>query len=350
MSANCTLDVYSAREIAAAAGVAEERVAAVLGSSRFVARGEAVRLARMVARETGETDPRGAETPLFALSSGRQSSPRRVSGLPLALSGTLHCALAAAALVLAMVGQTTTAASVEKSQRPEEVRLVFLTTPGPGGGGGGGGMQQKTPAPRALRKGTRTLSSPLPVREPPPSVPDPEPPKPLEPPPLEAEPLPKVNAPLIVAPADNRNRAGVLDEARADQASRGAGEGGGVGTGRGTGLGAGDGSGVGDGSGGGTGGGPYRPGSGVVPPRLLREVKADYTDEARRRGVRGESLLEIVVRRDGTVGDVRVLKALGAGLDERAIAAVRQWRFAPATRQGTPVDVLVEVAVEFMLR
>jgi TonB family protein len=82
----------------------------------------------------------------------------------------------------------------------------------------------------------------------------------------------------------------------------------------------------------------------------LREVKADYTDEARRRGVRGESLLEIVVRRDGTVGDVRVLKALGAGLDERAIAAVRQWRFAPATRHGAPVDVVVEVAVEFMLR
>jgi protein TonB len=45
-----------------------------------------------------------------------------------------------------------------------------------------------------------------------------------------------------------------------------------------------------------------------------------------------------------------VLQGLGGGLDERAIAAVRQWRFAPARRQGQPVDVIVEVAVEFTLR
>jgi TonB family protein len=50
------------------------------------------------------------------------------------------------------------------------------------------------------------------------------------------------------------------------------------------------------------------------------------------------------------VGDVRVLKSLGAGLDQRAEQAVRQWRFEPARRKGAPVDVLVEVAVEFMLR
>jgi TonB family protein len=56
------------------------------------------------------------------------------------------------------------------------------------------------------------------------------------------------------------------------------------------------------------------------------------------------------VRRDGTVSDVKVLRRLGAGLDDRAIEAVRQWRFAPATRHGTPVDVIVEVAVEFNLR
>ncbi|MBI4485247.1 MAG: energy transducer TonB, partial [Acidobacteria bacterium] len=61
-------------------------------------------------------------------------------------------------------------------------------------------------------------------------------------------------------------------------------------------------------------------------------------------------LLEIVVRRDGTVGDVKLVKALGAGLDQRAVQAVRQWRFAPARRLGTPVDVIVEVSVEFKLR
>jgi TonB family protein len=60
--------------------------------------------------------------------------------------------------------------------------------------------------------------------------------------------------------------------------------------------------------------------------------------------------MEIVVRRDGSVGNVHLLQGLGLGLDERAIAAVRQWRFAPAERQGVPVDVIVEVGVEFRLR
>jgi TonB family protein len=56
------------------------------------------------------------------------------------------------------------------------------------------------------------------------------------------------------------------------------------------------------------------------------------------------------VRSDGTVGNIRLLRGLGFGLDQRATEAVRQWRFTPATRYGTPVDVLVEVAVEFKLR
>jgi protein TonB len=61
-------------------------------------------------------------------------------------------------------------------------------------------------------------------------------------------------------------------------------------------------------------------------------------------------VLEIIVRRDGSVGDVKVLQGLDRGLDQRAIEAVRQWRFSPARRFGTPVDVIVEIAVEFKLR
>ena len=61
-------------------------------------------------------------------------------------------------------------------------------------------------------------------------------------------------------------------------------------------------------------------------------------------------MLEIIVRSDGSVGDVKILKRLGAGLDDRAVQAVRQWRFTPARRLGSPVDVVVEVAVEFKLR
>jgi periplasmic protein TonB len=98
------------------------------------------------------------------------------------------------------------------------------------------------------------------------------------------------------------------------------------------------------------GGGPYRPGSGITPPSVVREVKADYTEEARRRGVEGEVVVEIVVRRDGSVGDVKLVNGLPNGLNDRAVAAVKQWRFSPARRLGQPVDVIVEVAVEFKLR
>ncbi len=83
---------------------------------------------------------------------------------------------------------------------------------------------------------------------------------------------------------------------------------------------------------------------------MLREVKPLYTDEARRRALEGSVVLEVVVRRDGSVGNLRVVRKLGAGLDERALEAVRQWRFAPAKRLGAAVDVVVEVSVEFKLR
>ena len=79
-------------------------------------------------------------------------------------------------------------------------------------------------------------------------------------------------------------------------------------------------------------------------------MKPDYTEEGRRRNIEGDVVLEIIVRRDGTVGSVKVVQGLGAGLDQRATDAVRQWRFSPAKRYGTPVDVIVEVAMEFKLR
>jgi protein TonB len=226
---------------------------------------------------------------------------------------------------------------------------VYLALPGPGGGGGGGGRRQQPPPPKAQRAGTHSLSSPIPARELPPPAPEP---KPIEPPkPLEVKTLPPVMAPIATAASDDKDEEGVLKDAPPPPTpSQGSGTGGGAGTGRGTGLGEGQGAGIGDGSGGGMGGGPYRPGSGVEPPRLLREVKATYTDEARRANISGEVEMEITIRRDGTVSDVRILRGLGGGLSERAVAAVRQWRFAPARMKGTPVDVIVEVSMEFTLR
>lgn len=154
----------------------------------------------------------------------------------------------------------------------------------------------------------------------------------------------------MTAASDVADQAGVPTDAAPVQASHGPGSGDGAGEGAGGGAGEGQGTGLGTGSIAGTGGGPYRPGSGVSPPTLQREVKPTYTEDARRRGVEGDVLLEVVVRADGNVGSVSVVRGLGAGLDGQAVEAVRQWRFSPARRLGTPVDVLVEVAVEFRLR
>ena len=223
---------------------------------------------------------------------------------------------------------------------------------------------------RAERKApkVRKISSPVPPVRKAPQPPVPDPPKPIEPPKIEPPrieppkpepprvdppkppPPPAVQAPVSPAPADSANKPGHLARPPSASASAGPGSGGGVGTGSGPGIGEGRGGGIGPGSGGGTGGGPFQPGSGIEPPTLLREIKPLYTDEARRRSVEGYVVLEIVVRRDGSVGNLRVLRSLGAGLDERALEAVRQWRFGPARRQGAPVDVIVEVSVEFKLR
>jgi len=343
-------DLYSPREIARAAGVPEAAVRQALTDGRdLVTFDEAVRVGRMLVQRTPRPDA-GLSSPAIRLPQSLVRIPQS-RGLPLVVSSTLHIAVIAALLV-ATFNLAPRAASLRIDDTPAEpMRLVFLATPGPGGGGGGGGLLQKTPPPKALREGARKISSPIPERvEPKPIEPAPKPPEPKPEPPLKSEQLPVVVAPIITAPADPRNRVGVLTETTADTESHGPGAGGGAGTGRGTGLGEGDGRGVGPGSGGGTGGGPYRPGSGIEPPRLLREVKADYTEEARQRNVTGEVLLEIVVRRDGSVGDVRILQGLGGGLNDRAVQAVRQWRFTPGRRQGAPVDVIVEVAVEFRLR
>ena len=155
---------------------------------------------------------------------------------------------------------------------------------------------------------------------------------------------------MAAVAGDRVDRLGLIEATQDSGTSQGPGTGGGVGSGEGTGLGEGEGPGLGPGTGGGTGGGPYGPGSGIDPPRLLREVKPQYTEAALRQRLEGEVVVEVVVLRDGRVGDVRLIQRLGAGLDERAVDAVKQWVFEPARRLGAPVDVLVEVAVDFSLR
>jgi len=348
-------EVYSPLEISRAAGVPVERVFAALGRQpQFIAHDEAVRVSRSILRQsqlgTHIATARVAH-PAGLFAALDRSTTRGPRGLSLAVSSTAHVCLVGTIVFLTSLSMTPTATTIQATAPVEQMHLVFLTTPGPGGGGGGGGRLEPKPAPKALKTGRASVSSPLPVRRPPrPIEPVPAPPEPAPPPPLQSEPLPILVAPIVSAPADMRDRIGVMETTTAEAESHGPGKGGGAGTGDGAGLGSGNGPGVGPGSDGGTGGGPYRPGSGIVAPRLLREVKADYSEDARRRGVEGEVVMEIVVTRTGSVGDIKILRRLGSGLDERAVQAVRQWQFAPATRKGAPVDVIVEVGVEFRLR
>ena len=340
-------DVFSAAEIARVAGVRARDVrdlaaTGLIQSSggHFFSPADAVAAVRTLKGQSIVV-----ERPLFRPVSG----VRREPGMPIALSGTLHAAMVAAFVLVASLGMTRTQALVSQDEK-NEMRLVFLVEPGPGGGGGGGGLKQPAPPPPAERKGVEKMRSPVPARRPPPPVDPPVIEKPVEPPPVKAEP---VVAPVVPVAADPRDRAGVPWKPQPtpqETDSQGPGTSGGTGTGQGTGIGEGSGAGIGPGSGGGTGGGPYRPGTGITPPAIVREVKPDYTEEGRRRHLEGDVVLEIIVRSDGSVGNVKLVQGLGAGLDQRAIDAVRQWRFSPAKRYGTPVDVIVEVAMEFKLR
>jgi protein TonB len=348
-----TPQAYSPGEIAQAAGLATEdvlRTLRALGYANadwhglFLPHERALLVAR-AARRGRRMQPAGSPAPLFSLVSQHPGAVRPAT-FPLALSGSIHGLALVMAIWLTTLGLRSSAQTVVEAPR-DPARLVFLMTPGPGGGGGGGGLRQKLPPPAARQQGAKKVGNPLPVRRTPPAEPISTPPEPKV---LPAEPLPPIVAPVVAAAPDPVTRPGTLEPAKTEADSRGAGTGGGVGTGKGAGIGEGDGAGLGPGSGGGTGGGPYRPGAGIEPPRLIREVKPDYTDEARRRNVEGEVELEIVVKRDGTVGNVRVLRGLAAGLNDRAIDAVRQWQFAPAKRFGAPVDVIVQVGVEFRQR
>ena len=223
--------------------------------------------------------------------------------------------------------------------------IVWLPEEGPGGGGGGGGNESlELPQLVELPGADETpLSVPVPDEAP---VVEEE----IEPETLSAQ---QMNIPAVSMASADRMRSGVLDAlATADSGAQGSGSGGGGGSGEGAGSGPGTGSGLGPGTGGGVGGGVYRPGAGIVNPRLLREVKPQYTAEALRAKITGTVYMELVVLQDGTVGEVRITRSLDPvfGLDEEAIKAARQWLFQPGTRFGEPVAILVNLALDFNLR
>jgi TonB family protein len=219
--------------------------------------------------------------------------------------------------------------------------IIWLTQPGPGGGGGGGGNQMKEPPRKAELKGKDKLTVPV----------DKAPT--LEVTKKEPTPVEQLNIPAKSLADATDLLAGALEAPPGPPTSSlGSGTGGGAGTGRGTGIGPGSGSGLGPGSGGGTGGGAYQPGNGVTLPRVLHEERPQYTSDAMRAKVQGTVLLQCVVRPDGSVGDVQVVRSLDStfGLDQQAMNAARKWRFSPGMRLGEAVPVLITIELTFTLR
>ncbi len=213
--------------------------------------------------------------------------------------------------------------------------VVYVFVPGPGGGGGGGGNSTPEPPRKA------EIETPKPVVAAPTPVPKPvvEAPPQITMPPISTQAqIPMTGTITLSAPS----------------AAQGAGTGGGAGTGRGTGSGEGTGSGVGPGSGGGTGGGLYRPGSQVTNPVVLYEKKPAYTAEAMRAKIQGAVEIEGVVMPDGSLANPRIVRSLDKthGLDQKALEAVKQWRFKPGVLKATgqPVPIIVTIELTFTLR
>jgi protein TonB len=174
-------------------------------------------------------------------------------------------------------------------------------------------------------------------------------------PPTETPPKDKAKLmmePTIIGPPDmpNVNMPNIGDPlAKIGPPSNGSGSGGGIGSGRGGGIGSGDGAGFGPGSGGGFGGGAFKVGGGVSQPTVLVKVDPEYSEEARKAKYSGTVLLQLVVGIDGKAQNIRVVKGVGLGLDEKAVEAVQKWKFLPGKKNGQPVPVYATVEVNFRL-
>ncbi|MGA7847959.1 MAG: energy transducer TonB [Terriglobales bacterium] len=205
------------------------------------------------------------------------------------------------------------------------------------GGGGGGGDRDKLQASqgRLPKQSMQQFTPPMAV------VRNPDPKLPIAPtivvPPeikLQQPSMPDLGDPLSHLPSVPSN---------------GTGSGGGIGSGNGGGVGSGEGPGFGPGHGGGTGGGAFRVGGGVSAPKAIYAPDPEYSEEARKVKHMGTVVLWLVVGPDGKPRDIRVLRTLGLGLDEKAIEAVKNWRFEPARKDGKPVAVQINVEVNFHL-
>ena len=204
------------------------------------------------------------------------------------------------------------------------------------GGGGGGGSHDILQAPKGR----------LPKFEE----------QPITPPMVIKNDNPKLAVePAIMMPKDiqlpNNNLPNLGDPRTSvvGPASNGTGSGAGMGSGSGGGIGSGKGNGYGPGEGGGYGGGLYHVGGGVSAPQLIFSPDPEFSDEARRAKYQGVCVVSLIVDAQGNPQRVQVVRHLGMGLDEKAVEAVKQYKFKAATLQGKPVPVEVNIEVNFRI-
>ena len=228
----------------------------------------------------------------------------------------------------------------------------------PGGGGGGGRQEQK---PASFGKTPQvSLTVPQVV------APDPHPPAIKNPALPVAATL--VADPMLIPP-DARQLNYGLRESKSTDPSSGPGTGNGMGTGTGGGMGPGEGGGYGPGRGGNIGGGDRHDGGGgagggggggdpnrIFSPkdvtskaRVLSKPEPQYTEEARKNQVTGTVILRAVFSSTGQVTNISARAGLPYGLTERAIAAARQIKFTPATKDGRPVSMYIQLEYNFNL-
>ena len=241
---------------------------------------------------------------------------------------------AAPAIQDSLRGSVTLVIPVDISPYLNDIKLLGPSNKS--GRGGGGGQDSPLPASKGKlpRFDLRQFAPPTPI------ITNPNPklavePTLLGPPQLQ---VPNVNMAVFGDPLGSIG-----------PPSAGTGTGGGIGRGRGTGVGSGSGGGFGPGSGGGAGGGVFRVGGGVSAPRLIKKVEPEYSEAARKAKYQGTVVLAVQVWEDGKAHNVRIIRSLGLGLDEKALEAVLQWRFAPGMKDRKPVKVAATIEVNFRL-
>jgi len=243
---------------------------------------------------------------------------------------------------------------------PANAQAVFINTPMrlpsllgdglSGGGGGGGGKHERFPASGGRLPEAARIQL---------MAPDPGIPKPLSPVDSPTELKATVQIPVDF-PTDLSLPIGDIASPLGGKPWSGPGSGGGIGNGNGPGDGDGNGPGAGSGEYGGSGGGccggvGSRDGFGLSspdfkPPEIITEPIPHYTDEARKARTEGLVVLDVVIRANGMVDGIRVIKGLGYGLDESAVTTIaNKWRFKPATYRGVPIDFKATIQVTFRL-